>query len=177
MLSHPVFPRKKPQPGGGVKFPGGRHRQQGGFTLFELMIAIVIVGNLAALAIPTYEVYIARSQLTEGLNFIKAAKTALVEYHYENSRFPTSLSTAYDTAGHKERIMGQYTQYIDGWGWAGWPDYFMIFVEVNYDNVIKPLKSVRWMGVETKDGGKSWSCGSWFEEYKKYFPSSCKTIF
>lgn len=55
-----------------------QHKQQG-FTLIELMIVVAIIGILAAIAIPAYQDYIARSQVSEALNLAGGQKTTVAE--------------------------------------------------------------------------------------------------
>ncbi|MGV8844261.1 MAG: pilin [Pseudomonas sp.] len=47
---------------------------QKGFTLIELMIVVAIIGILAAVALPAYQDYTARAQVTEGLNLLAGLK-------------------------------------------------------------------------------------------------------
>jgi type IV pilus assembly protein PilA len=61
-----------------MKYRMARHREAG-FTLIELMIVVAIVGVLAAIAVPAYQDYIARSRVTEGLTLASAAKALVSE--------------------------------------------------------------------------------------------------
>jgi type IV pilus assembly protein PilA len=67
---------------------------QKGFTLIELMIVIAIIGILAAIAIPAYQNYTIRSQVTEGLSLADGWKTAISEFYAQNGSFPTTWNSS-----------------------------------------------------------------------------------
>lgn len=62
-----------------MKFAQYKNQAQKGFTLIELMIVVAIIGILAAIAIPAYQDYIARAQVTEAFTLMDGAKTAVAE--------------------------------------------------------------------------------------------------
>jgi type IV pilus assembly protein PilA len=69
-------------------------KKQQGFTLIELMIVVAIIGILAAIAIPAYQDYTIRAQVSEGLNLAGGAKAAVSEYTMDRGSWPTNNTTA-----------------------------------------------------------------------------------
>jgi type IV pilus assembly protein PilA len=65
-----------------------------GFTIIELMIAVAIIGVLAAIAIPAYQNYIIRAKVSEALTFASQAKTSVAEYYQSQGTLPTSNTQA-----------------------------------------------------------------------------------
>jgi len=61
---------------------------QKGFTLIELMIVVAIIGILAAIAIPAYQDYTIRSQVSEGLTLAASAKAAVSEFYSNTGKAP-----------------------------------------------------------------------------------------
>jgi len=66
---------------------------QKGFTLIELMIVVAIIGILAAIAIPAYQNYTIRAQVTEGLSLADGWKTSVAEFYAQKGTFPSGQST------------------------------------------------------------------------------------
>ena len=67
---------------------------QKGFTLIELMIVVAIIGILAAIAIPAYQDYTIRAQVSEGMNLAAAAKAAVAETFLNRGTAPANRTAA-----------------------------------------------------------------------------------
>ena len=67
-------------------------KNKNGFTLIEIMVVIAIIGILAALAVPKYQDYIAKTRVAEGLSLAAAAKLAVTEVY--SGKGPTDMADA-----------------------------------------------------------------------------------
>ena len=85
-------------------------KAQQGFTLIELMIVVAIIGILAAIAIPAYQDYTIRAQVSEGLNLASGAKAAVSEYFMDRGVLPgTNTNAGISTAAS---INGNYVDQV-----------------------------------------------------------------
>jgi type IV pilus assembly protein PilA len=79
---------------------------QKGFTLIELMIVVAIIGILAAIAIPAYQDYTVRAQVTEGLNLAGAVKASVAETYAQTGIWPVANVDA--GVGLANTVQGKY---------------------------------------------------------------------
>ncbi|WP_117978148.1 pilin [Neisseria meningitidis] len=84
---------------------------QKGFTLIELMIVIAIVGILAAVALPAYQDYTARAQVSEAILLAEGQKSAVTEYYLNHGEWPGNNTSA--GVASSTDIKGKYVQSVE----------------------------------------------------------------
>ncbi|HEZ4657129.1 TPA: pilin, partial [Neisseria meningitidis] len=84
---------------------------QKGFTLIELMIVIAIVGILAAVALPAYQDYTARAQVSEAILLAEGQKSAVTEYYLNHGKWPGNNSSA--GVASASDIKGKYVEKVE----------------------------------------------------------------
>jgi type IV pilus assembly protein PilA len=85
---------------------------QQGFTLIELMIVVAIIGILAAIAIPAYQDYTIRAQVSEGINLSAAAKAAIAESFLNTGEAPVNRLEAGMSANDTD-TQGKYVASVN----------------------------------------------------------------
>lgn len=85
---------------------------QQGFTLIELMIVVAIIGILAAIAIPAYQDYTIRAQVSEGMSLAAAAKAAVAE-SFLNTGVPPADRAAAGMTANAADTSGKYVESVN----------------------------------------------------------------
>ena len=88
-----------------------RQRLSAGFTLIELMIVVAIIAILAAIAIPAYQDYLIRAQVSEGMVLSSGAKAAIWDFFSNNGTYPPNNQSA--GLATNTSITGNYVSSVD----------------------------------------------------------------
>ncbi|MGT9714354.1 pilin [Neisseria meningitidis] len=124
---------------------------QKGFTLIELMIVIAIVGILAAVALPAYQDYTARAQVSEAILLAEGQKSAVTEYYLNHGEWPSDNSAA--GVASSSTIKGKYVKEVTVA--KGVITATMLSSGVNKE--IQGKKLSLW--AKRQDGSVKWFCG------------------
>ncbi|MBH2359713.1 pilin [Neisseria meningitidis] len=124
---------------------------QKGFTLIELMIVIAIVGILAAVALPAYQDYTARAQVSEAILLAEGQKSAVTEYYLNHGEWPANNSSA--GVATSTDIKGKYVKEVkvaNG----------VITAEMKSSGVNKEIKGKKLsLWAKRQAGSVKWFCG------------------
>ena len=149
---------------------------QKGFTLIELMIVVAIIGILAAIAIPAYQDYTARAQMSEGVELLAGTKTPLAEWYSDKGRWPADTSLA-DVVGNVGP--GKYVSNIAITTGGGVTGKLVLTATMKSTGVNSGIAGDT-VTLVTEDGGKTWRCndaGVGTDDGSvetKYLPASCR---
>jgi type IV pilus assembly protein PilA len=143
---------------------------QKGFTLIELMIVVAIIAILAAIAIPAYQDYLIRTQVSEGAVLTDGAKTAMAEYYSNTGIFPAAGGTANSTVGLAKNtsIIGKYVSQVDVGAVSGQ-------IQAKFGpGANKAIQNELFvLSATTNAGSISWTCTK-STVSAKYLPTSCR---
>ena len=142
-----------------------KHNQQG-FTLIELMIVVAIIGILAAIALPAYQDYTARSQMSEAMSLASGARTAVTEFYTSTGQFPTNNTSA-GLATNATDINGNYVSQV---AVANGVITATLRAGAPVSEGIRGQTLV--LSPSTTAGSVIWACSGSGEA--KYYPSSCR---
>ncbi|HFC7142249.1 TPA: pilin [Neisseria meningitidis] len=124
---------------------------QKGFTLIELMIVIAIVGILAAVALPAYQDYTARAQVSEAILLVEGQKSAVTEYYLNHGKWPANNSSA--GVATSANIKGKYVEKVE-------VKNGVVTAEMKSSGVNKEIQGKKLsLWAKRQDGSVKWFCG------------------
>lgn len=137
-----------------------------GFTLIELMIVVAIIAILAAIAIPAYQNYLVRAQVTEGMSLSTGAKAAVWDFVANTGRLPPNNQSA--GLAPSASISGRYVSSVDVTSGLITVAYDMPQTNVAIQNQVLVLSPA------IAGGSITWDCTDHTTLSGIYLPSTCR---
>lgn len=137
---------------------------QQGFTLIELMIVVAIIGILAAIAIPAYQDYTIRAQVSEGMSLTSGVRTAVSEYYQSTGSWPDDNAAA--GVASASSISGNYVSQVA---------VVSEVITATFGSGANPAidgSDMTLTGDASGGGSVEWVCGGTVDT--QYLPASCR---
>ncbi len=144
---------------------------QKGFTLIELMIVVAIIGILAAIAIPQYQNYIAKSQVSRAMGETSAIKTAVESCLNEGKVTAGDCALGITDSNIQTTLVNGGGQDDDGLNVADLDETTTIQAEFD-GNAASTLTTAGALLTWTRDESGSWKCST-TDVDSKYQPAGC----
>lgn len=138
---------------------------------WSLLVIPFLIGILAAIAIPAYQDFLARSQTSEGIRLAGGAEAGVSEYYQSHKSFPSKLEDVYSIAAGQPA--GRYIETVTGHS-AGAQSYGVV-ANLKGEGV-NPRIAGKSLEIWTTDGGDTWHCGPGGDDPvdPRYLPGSCR---
>ena len=159
-----------------------KEKRQYGFTLIELMIVIALIGILAAIALPQYQIFTKRAKIAEVISAASPCRTTISEYYQSATNTPGAGQWGCEQAGGSTGVSKHVKSIETSTNGA-------IRILIQGDQLVKNETIYIYFQPQARSGkpmtvadnlGESiyeWKCGATTLELFEYLPSSCSAKF